>query len=269
MTLVMEPLEGYQVEAEAGRAVALSLELDDELIREGLAREIVRAVQNARKEAGLEISDRIELRLGGDEELLEAAREHEDYVTGETLATSVAYDGDDGGRRRRTRSTAASCGSRSRAPAEAEPSRQRISDGVGGDAKAGCSQPGIFLLALVLGVWKYGMAASPRDPYVDIAHRAALLFVRDPVDRRCPTQRLERGGRRSPPSPFLPPRSRVHLARGNGTENQIRDDAPPRNPQLHVGPDRVRDAGFSGARRLRSEQSELGREPGIPREGRT
>ncbi len=97
MTLVMEPLEGYQVEAEAGRAVALALELDDALIREGLAREVVRAVQNARKDSGLEISDRISLRLGGDEELLAAARAHEDYVTGETLATSVHYGGADGG----------------------------------------------------------------------------------------------------------------------------------------------------------------------------
>ena len=78
MTLVMQPLEGYEVEAEAGRAVALALELDDELRREGLAREIVHAVQNARKQAGLEVSDRIALPLGGDEELLEAARAHEE-----------------------------------------------------------------------------------------------------------------------------------------------------------------------------------------------
>jgi isoleucyl-tRNA synthetase len=97
MTLVMEPLEGYQVESEAGRAVALALELDDELIREGLAREVVRAVQNARKDAGLEITDRIALRLGGDEALLAAARGHEPYVTGETLATSIDYDGAEAG----------------------------------------------------------------------------------------------------------------------------------------------------------------------------
>ncbi len=93
VTLVMAPLPGYQVEAESGRAVALALELDDELRREGLAREVVRAVQEARKDAGLEVTDRIELRLSGDAELLEAAREHEVYVSGETLARSVAYDG--------------------------------------------------------------------------------------------------------------------------------------------------------------------------------
>jgi isoleucyl-tRNA synthetase len=90
----MQPLEGYEVEHEAGRAVALALELDDELRREGLAREIVHAIQNARKEAGLDVSDRIGLTLGGDGELVAAARAHEQYIAGETLATSVAYDGD-------------------------------------------------------------------------------------------------------------------------------------------------------------------------------
>jgi isoleucyl-tRNA synthetase len=94
VTLVMQPLDGYQVETEAGRAVALALELDDELRREGLAREVVHAVQNARKEAGLDVSDRISLSLGGDRDLVEAARAHEDYVSGETLATSVDYDAD-------------------------------------------------------------------------------------------------------------------------------------------------------------------------------
>jgi isoleucyl-tRNA synthetase len=97
INLVMEPLEGYQVEAEAGHAVALELDLDDELRREGLAREVVRAVQEARKQAGLEVSDRIALELGGDDELLEAAREHESYIAGETLATSVGYAADGAG----------------------------------------------------------------------------------------------------------------------------------------------------------------------------
>ena len=91
INLVMEPLEGYQVEAEAGHAVALELDLDEELRREGLAREVVRAVQEARKQAGLDVSDRISLELGGDDELLEAAREHESYIAGETLANSVGY----------------------------------------------------------------------------------------------------------------------------------------------------------------------------------
>ncbi len=90
--LVMEPLDGYQVEAAAGHAVALSLEIDEELRHEGLAREIVHAVQNARRDAGLEVTDRIVLSLGGDPALLEAARGHEAYIAGETLATAVSYE---------------------------------------------------------------------------------------------------------------------------------------------------------------------------------
>jgi isoleucyl-tRNA synthetase len=93
VTLVLQPLDGYQVERSGTHAVALNLELDDELRREGLAREVVHAVQGARKNAGLDVEDRIELTLGGDDELLAAAREHEDYVAGETLATSLSFDG--------------------------------------------------------------------------------------------------------------------------------------------------------------------------------
>lgn len=93
ITLALQPLEGYEVEAEAGHAVALQLELDDELRREGLAREIVHAVQNARKEAGLEITDRIALTLAGDPDLLAAAEAHQDYLANEVLATSISYDG--------------------------------------------------------------------------------------------------------------------------------------------------------------------------------
>ena len=95
--LALQPLEGYQVERSGTHAVALNLELDDGLRREGLAREVVHAVQAARKDAGLEVEDRISLSLGGDPELVEAAREHEDYVAGETLATSLAFDESDGG----------------------------------------------------------------------------------------------------------------------------------------------------------------------------
>ena len=112
--LVLQPLEGYQVERSGSHAVALDLTLDDELRREGLAREVVHAVQNARKEAGLDVEDRISLALGGDDDLLAAVRAHEDYVTGETLATSL--DLGDGASAARRRSTAASCGSRSAGP---------------------------------------------------------------------------------------------------------------------------------------------------------
>src|SRR5919202_54174 len=93
LLLAMRPLAGYQLEREGSHAVALELELDDALRREGLAREIVHAIQNARKTAGLRVEDRIELLLEGDPALLEAAREHADYLARETLAVSVSFDG--------------------------------------------------------------------------------------------------------------------------------------------------------------------------------
>jgi len=92
LQLAMRPLEGYQLEREGSHAVALDLTLDDDLRREGMAREVVHAVQGARKEAGLQVEERIVLTLGGDELLLSAVRGHEPYVGGETLATSVVYE---------------------------------------------------------------------------------------------------------------------------------------------------------------------------------
>jgi isoleucyl-tRNA synthetase len=90
--MVLQPLDGYQVEREGAHAVALDLTITEELRMEGLARDIVRAIQNTRKDAGLDVSDRIALSLRGDAELLDVARSHEDWIAGEVLATSVAYD---------------------------------------------------------------------------------------------------------------------------------------------------------------------------------
>ncbi len=95
--MALQPLDGYQLEQAGTHAVALNLELDEDLRREGLAREVVHAVQAARKGAGLKVEDRISLTLGGNPELVEAARAHEAYVSGETLATSLAYDGAEAG----------------------------------------------------------------------------------------------------------------------------------------------------------------------------
>jgi isoleucyl-tRNA synthetase len=93
LVLAMAPLEGYQLEREGSHAVALELALDDGLRREGLAREVVHAVQNARKAAGLAVEDRIRLVLGGDDDLLGAAQAHEEYLAREVLAVEIAYDG--------------------------------------------------------------------------------------------------------------------------------------------------------------------------------
>jgi isoleucyl-tRNA synthetase len=87
--LSMKAPEGYSVEREGAHAVALDLTIDEDLLREGRARELVHAVQNARKTARLQVEDRIELTLGGAGELLDAATAHRDYIVGETLALAL------------------------------------------------------------------------------------------------------------------------------------------------------------------------------------
>ncbi|MBC5824272.1 MAG: isoleucine--tRNA ligase [Candidatus Eremiobacteraeota bacterium] len=72
-----------------GVLVALDTRLDGSLVLEGLAREIVRAVQEARKAAGLEVSDRIRLRIEGRGEASAAVDAWRDYIGGETLAVEI------------------------------------------------------------------------------------------------------------------------------------------------------------------------------------
>jgi hypothetical protein len=73
-----------------GGEVSLDLYVTPELEREGLMREVVRFIQNARKDAGLNIDDRIKLSLSNnDERLTSAIDEHRDEIASETLATNM------------------------------------------------------------------------------------------------------------------------------------------------------------------------------------
>ncbi len=87
--LTLRPPQGYSVEREGAHAVALDLTLDDDLRREGRGREIVHAIQNARKNAELQVEDRIELWLAGDPALIDAAETYRDFVSEETLALAL------------------------------------------------------------------------------------------------------------------------------------------------------------------------------------
>ena len=78
--------EGYASAEEGGYLVGLDTSLTVALEREGLARELVRTVQEARKQAGLDVSDRITLRIDGTPEVAAALDAHRDYVMEETLA---------------------------------------------------------------------------------------------------------------------------------------------------------------------------------------
>ncbi|GAB3343871.1 isoleucine--tRNA ligase [Modestobacter lapidis] len=83
------PREGWTVASATGLTVALDLTLTPELERAGLAREVVRLVQDARKSAGLAVSDRIELWWTGEGPVAQALTEHAGQLSGEVLATSL------------------------------------------------------------------------------------------------------------------------------------------------------------------------------------
>ena len=81
------PREGWSVAAEHGESLALDLTLTDELVRAGLAREFIRAIQEARKQGGLEITDRIVVRWSSsDPAAIAALEEHRDAVSQDVLA---------------------------------------------------------------------------------------------------------------------------------------------------------------------------------------
>jgi isoleucyl-tRNA synthetase len=89
LVITETPREGWTVASGGGLTVALDLALTPELERAGLVREVVRLIQEARKNSGLEVSDRIELWWTGEGALAEALEEHADQWAGEVLATSV------------------------------------------------------------------------------------------------------------------------------------------------------------------------------------
>lgn len=84
-----EAKEGFAVASEGAYLVALITELSTELIYEGLVREFVRRVQSLRKDADLDIADRIHLFYTASEQLLEAIKAFEDYIKEETLAMQM------------------------------------------------------------------------------------------------------------------------------------------------------------------------------------
>ena len=85
------PKEGWSVVNEQGETVALDLEVTPELKQAGLAREVVRTLQEARKNAGLEVSDRIKVWLTStDADLTDALGKHADEIAREVLAVELA-----------------------------------------------------------------------------------------------------------------------------------------------------------------------------------
>ena len=95
--IMHEDIEGWLVASDEARGimVALDTEMNEELEMLGLARELVSRIQSLRKETGLDITDRIALKVAGTEKLLDAVKRNDAYIKDETLASSlvtVTYD---------------------------------------------------------------------------------------------------------------------------------------------------------------------------------
>ena len=90
--------EGWSAAEDGGYLALVETALTPDLAAEGLARDVVRRLQELRRRAGLEVSDRIHVRYRGDAAVGEAVARHRDYIAGETLALSLGpADGKDGG----------------------------------------------------------------------------------------------------------------------------------------------------------------------------
>ena len=84
--------DGLKVLNDGTLTVGLDSKITDELKKEGYVRDLVRGIQNLRKESGLNVTDRINLTVGGDDELKAAFAMFESFVSGEVLAASVKFD---------------------------------------------------------------------------------------------------------------------------------------------------------------------------------
>ena len=91
-----QDIPGWAVTSQDDLTVALDMTITDELMQEGLAREIVNRVQNLRKTGGFEVTDRIELLIEKNDKTNTAVAKYGDYICNETLATITEVDALDG-----------------------------------------------------------------------------------------------------------------------------------------------------------------------------
>jgi len=87
--VISRPREGLIIESEGDLTVALDVQLTDDLIVEGLARDFVNRVQNMRKEAGFQVIDRIKIFYQATDKLDKAIKQQSEYIKNETLALAL------------------------------------------------------------------------------------------------------------------------------------------------------------------------------------
>ncbi len=85
-------IEGWQVASSHGITVALDISLTEELVQEGMARELINKIQNLRKDSGLEVTDTIVVTMAPTPQVKEAVEDNKAYIMSEILATSLMYD---------------------------------------------------------------------------------------------------------------------------------------------------------------------------------
>ena len=85
----LKQIEAAQALSSNDAMVVLDIDITPELAAEGIARDVVRMVQQARKDAGFEVSDRISLHINGNETLQKAVNDFNDYISEQVLATEV------------------------------------------------------------------------------------------------------------------------------------------------------------------------------------
>ena len=84
-------IEGWLVANAEGLTVALDVTINDELRKEGVARELVNRIQNARKDTGLEVTDKIKLTILQADDLRESVLANENYIKAETLTNELVF----------------------------------------------------------------------------------------------------------------------------------------------------------------------------------
>ena len=94
--IISEDIPGWLVSNEGNLTVALEVELNDELVKEGTARELINRIQNLRKDSGLEITDRIKVTIAPDENTNSAIEAYSDYIKGQVLADEIVIAENDG-----------------------------------------------------------------------------------------------------------------------------------------------------------------------------
>ena len=95
--IVSEDIPGWSVEHDGTLTVALDLTIDDDLRREGLAREVVKRIQAFRKESGFDITDRIRILFQDNATLRAAVEAHSEYIASQVLAETIEFGAPQGG----------------------------------------------------------------------------------------------------------------------------------------------------------------------------